>query len=71
MEKEQASNPPMTRELYYYKHIACPNCGSIHTHSTYMGYIFDRDNPESFKDENLATCKCGWRGKVHDLVEMK
>lgn len=67
----QPHKPRMTREVYYYKHILCPACANLHTSQTYAGCTFDRDHPDEFRDMNLATCKCGWRGRVHDLVEMK
>ena len=55
------------RTMYYYRHMACPTCKSIHLTTTYMGIILNLDNMDSYKDTNIATCSCGWKGMVHDL----
>jgi hypothetical protein len=56
------------RKQYYEKHSCCPQCGNNKTSQTYMLIICPSDeNP----DYNKATCKCGWSGEVHQLVEAK
>lgn len=55
------------RIMYYYKHMACPKCGSVHLSTTYMGIILNHECMESYKDTNEAKCSCGWSGIVHDL----
>lgn len=59
---------------YCEQHKACPECGSTSTCQTHCGYIIpviDENgkvtNEDSYKNENSATCKCGWKGIVHDL----
>ncbi len=57
----------MSKEEYYLKHKACPVCNNINLMETYVGYIYYED--KEFKDENMAQCKCGWEGLVHNLVK--
>lgn len=68
-------SPEARRELvrtylaeYNQKHIACPVCGSTHIRSHMVGFALDVEHPEAYRDENQATCECGWSGRVHDLV---
>lgn len=60
-----------TKFMAQYKidHEVCPDCGSNSHSSTLWGYIFNSDNPESYKDENNVNCVCGWKGTAHDLVK--
>jgi hypothetical protein len=53
-------------DMYYPKHCCCPSCGSDSIETTCVGYMFE--DIETAKDGNRATCGCGWRGIVHDLV---
>lgn len=54
---------------YDNEHSHCPKCHSENLIMTMVGYIYDEDHPEKYKDENSARCgDCGWRGIVHDCV---
>lgn len=53
---------------YHNSHRNCPECGSLPSYSTYMGYILDLRCPQNYKDLNTVKCDCGWKGIVHDLV---
>lgn len=54
-------------DKYEEEHKCCPKCGSESYTTTYMGYILDMDNKESYKDENRCTCKdCGDVHITHD-----
>jgi len=55
-------------DYYNVFHVCCPNCGNDKYSSTYVGYIVNPSDLESFKDENDVGCKCGWTGITHDLV---
>lgn len=55
------------RSLYYYRHMACPKCGSIYLETTYMGVVMNLGDMDSYRDTNTAKCRCGWKGIVHDL----
>ena len=47
-------------DKYEEEHQCCPKCGSESYATTYMGYILDMNNKESYKDENRCTCSdCG------------
>jgi hypothetical protein len=61
------------RKAYYdTEHIYCPECGCDRHSSTYMGYIINVLEAESFKDENRVQCSdCKWVGITHDLVRKK
>ena len=50
-------------------HSCCPNRGSRNYESTLMGFLFNENHPEEYKNKNSITClKCGWRGIYDDLV---
>lgn len=51
---------------YYNKHRFCPQCGNEEVSRTCVGSL--RVSIVS-PDTNKATCKCGWVGIVHDLVQ--
>jgi|JI10StandDraft_1071094.scaffolds.fasta_scaffold793794_2 hypothetical protein len=55
--------------LYYPQHCCCPTCGGCNLETTCVGYMFK--DLETAEDSNKATCECGWRGIVHDLVPAK
>lgn len=56
-------------EDYRKSHMYCPECGSDRNSQTLMGYVFNLDRPEEFKNENRVTCaECHWNGIVDDLV---
>jgi len=56
-------------EDYRKKHTRCPNCGNASTSQTLMGFVLNLDDPDSYRDENNASCrKCGWSGTVHELL---
>ena len=47
-------------------HRCCPKCGFYKYESTLLGYVFDEEHPEEYKDKNRCTClNCGWEG-IHD-----
>lgn len=46
---------------YRKEHVCCPECGSTLLEVTCVGYLGE-------KDENRATCTCGWEGIVDDLI---
>lgn len=48
-------------------HECCPQCNSNTIETTCVGYTMI--NPVEFQDGNKATCCCGWRGTVHDMVQ--
>lgn len=54
---------------YNSHHKFCPKCANDQIKQTYVGIVFDLSNPDSYQDINRATCKCGWEGTIHDLVE--
>jgi hypothetical protein len=54
---------------YYLAHSVCPTCGQDDIERTCIGYVFY--DIEKFKDENRATCACGWKGIVHDLQPLE
>ncbi len=58
------------KENYYnVLHVCCPECGCDRYSSTYLGFIVNPENPDSFVDSNDVQCaECGWKGITHDLV---
>ena len=52
---------------YSSKHKCCPICSNLVTYQTYMAYVVDLSNTDSYKDLNKAICSCGWSGVVNDL----
>lgn len=54
---------------YRIDHEVCPQCKKANYTSTLMGFIFDSNNPSSYKDENGVNCNCGWKGTVHQLIK--
>ena len=64
-------HPIALKRQYYENHKACPKCGGLSYISTMMGFIFDSENPDSFKDENDCVCnKCGDRHTCHERVPL-
>lgn len=61
-------HPAHPRDLYYEAHKKCPICDSKNHCQTLMGFVFDMQHPELFKDKNRVNCSCGWVGFVHDLT---
>lgn len=56
-------------EKYAKEHACCPRCHSIDYNITLVGYIYDPEHPENYKDRNSVRCHtCGWRGIKHDMV---
>lgn len=51
---------------YYAAHKVCPKCNGSSVSQTYVGYIQVSGIP--YRDENDASCLCGWKGTVHDLI---
>lgn len=54
---------------YYLQHWCCPKCGSRRVSSTLLGFGFDEEHPEKYKDSNRCNCKnCGWSGIKHEMA---
>lgn len=50
-------------------HRCCPKCGSYKYEATLLGYIFDEEHPEAYKNKNQCTClNCGWKGIYDERV---
>ena len=59
-------------ENYRKQHRVCPKCGSKHYSTTLVGFAYNCEHPETYKDLNSVTCYvCGWRGVRHELVPEK
>ena len=58
----------VTREEFHSKHQACPDCNNTKLQHTLVGVI-EYDNIDYYDNWNTAQCKCGWRGKVNELLE--
>jgi len=57
---------------YHKAHEICPVCGSNAYSSTLMGYIFDRSNPDDYKDLNICTCVvCDDRKRMHERISIE
>lgn len=57
---------------YSNDHAVCPKCGSTAHSSTYVGYIVNMDDKDSYCDENTCVCSdCGDRHITHDRVPVK
>lgn len=67
-EDNEKSKSASIQERYYDNHKRCPNCGNTKLSQTYVGFIIQSPHDT---DTNKVTCKCGWTGIVHDLVEDK
>ena len=52
------------RTEYRDAHSACPACGHDDVEQTCGGAVMFRGD----EDHNHATCPCGWKGIVHELV---
>ena len=58
----------ITKKEYYESHKACPDCDNTILQVSLVGTVDDGEH--DFMDRfNTAKCKCGWRGKVDDLIE--
>jgi transcription elongation factor Elf1 len=59
----------MTKQEYNSKRLYCPKCGSSKHMCTMMGFLWNNDKPEEYKDLNKCTCeKCGDKHVYHDRV---
>ena len=56
-----------TRETFNQTHCCCPKCGNDKTAQSYVRVVYRVGVPYS-DDVNTASCSCGWRGKVNELV---
>lgn len=58
---------------YKIQHECCPNCGeSDNYRSTLVGFAFNSEYPDSYRDLNDATCgECGNRHTIHSRVPKK
>lgn len=50
---------------YYRQHAVCPMCGTTDQEVTTMGPLPVNG---TLKDMNHARCRCGWVGRVDDMV---
>ena len=57
---------PKNREEYRSLHCRCPLCGEDGIETTCIGSIVS--DWTTYRDRNYARCKCGWKGRAHDLV---
>lgn len=56
-------------DKYRHDHYFCPSCHTHNYTSTLVGYLYDENHPEDYKDKNIITCNiCGWEGIRHDLI---
>jgi ribosomal protein S27AE len=54
---------------YELDHECCPKCGETSHMSTLVGYVFNHEQPESYKDQNNCTCSnCGDKHTAHERV---
>lgn len=53
---------------YRVAHTYCPQCGSARLTTTTMGHL--PSSRGEYRDTNRATCECGWRGTVHQLISL-
>lgn len=54
---------------YREDHKYCPKCGAVSHSSTFVGYVFNRDNPEEYKDLNRCVCQeCNDIHTYHDRI---
>lgn len=54
---------------YNKEHACCPKCHGRNISSTLVGYRYDENHPEEYKNKNSVKCHdCGWKGIFHDLV---
>jgi hypothetical protein len=67
-EERQAARTEAYRQ-YGELHKCCPQCGGKNICQTCIGYVMT--DPSKYEDRNQATCQCGWRGVVHDMVPEK
>lgn len=57
------------RKQYHESHKCCPKCGSESHSSTLVGYIFNAEHPEAYKDLNSCVCSnCGDRHTCHERL---
>lgn len=57
------------KKEYYDKHKLCPNCGEISHSVTLMDFIFNIDQPETYKDLNNCVCQvCGNQHTTHERI---
>lgn len=56
-------------EKYHKEHSLCPKCKGKACKTTLVGYTFNYNNPESYKDLNKCTClECGDKHLKHDRI---
>lgn len=56
-------------EKYHNEHYFCPECHCKGYSVTLVGYMYDENHPEEYKDNNRVRCQiCGWKGTVHTLA---
>jgi len=55
---------------YKNEHELCPNCGAKEHSSTLVGYVFNHDEPEKYRDLNRCQClKCGNIHTTHERIK--
>lgn len=56
-------------EEYYKQHECCPKCGQEEHSSTLVGYVFDHNKKDEYKDMNRCECmNCGDNHSIHDRI---
>ena len=56
-------------DQYKIDHAVCPKCGSNQQRTSLIGYVFNRDKKEEYRDRNRCTCMdCGSIHIKHDLI---
>jgi hypothetical protein len=56
---------------YKIDHACCPNCGETSHGSTLVGFAFNSEYPDAYRDLNNAMCKCGYKHTIHERVPKK
>jgi len=57
---------------YRTNHEVCPKCGTIEHSSTLVGYVYNSDKSEEYKDLNACVCvNCGNRHTTHERVSRR
>ena len=67
MQEYARESLPQWARQYYKNKKKCPNCHTDVFPEHKTSYLWEKEDPESFNDKDLAECLCGWKGTVHDL----
>jgi len=58
----------ITKAEYYKNHKACPDCDNT-TLQVSPVCVIEKKGVDFVDTHNTVKCKCGWRGKVDELIE--